>query len=241
MSFSVASTNAIAVKTGSCPHGLPHGACPICSGMGGGGGSVKREDSKPKANEMSYDECFAVWMQMKAEKQAKADKEAAFQAQANAALIQNKMQIMAFAQKMANAAEKITNFAQKISQNHPILSKPLVFIAKNIAAPIINTVKNVVVAVVNVAKFIGQKFADISDKLAAVWGEFKNSTLKKASDKFNNFRKKLSSFFIISTPKKTDDEENKLESEKRIFDIKTLFQKVQKSLTNKKEKEYGRD
>ena len=28
-------------KIGTCPHGLPMGACPICNGMGGGG-SVKR-------------------------------------------------------------------------------------------------------------------------------------------------------------------------------------------------------
>ena len=33
-------------RIGTCPHGLPMGACPICNGMGGGG-SVKK-DNKPK-------------------------------------------------------------------------------------------------------------------------------------------------------------------------------------------------
>ena len=40
------------LNAGLCPHGLPPGACPICSGMGGGGG--KRVGERPqKAGEMT--------------------------------------------------------------------------------------------------------------------------------------------------------------------------------------------
>lgn len=35
-------------RIGTCPHGLPMGACPICNGMGGGGGSVKKTPSQEK-------------------------------------------------------------------------------------------------------------------------------------------------------------------------------------------------
>ena len=35
------------VRTGTCPHGLPPGACPICNGMGGGGGSSRVNEHKP--------------------------------------------------------------------------------------------------------------------------------------------------------------------------------------------------
>ena len=35
-------------RIGTCPHGLPMGACPICNGMGGGGGSVKKIPSQEK-------------------------------------------------------------------------------------------------------------------------------------------------------------------------------------------------
>ena len=55
---------------GKCPHGLPIGACPICSGMGGG--SIKKDRDKPRvAGEMSYNECMAEWMKILAAKDAK--------------------------------------------------------------------------------------------------------------------------------------------------------------------------
>ena len=57
----------------TCPHGLPAGACPVCSGMGGGG-SAKKADPAPK-NEMSYAECYAIWMRMKADDRRKLEAE----------------------------------------------------------------------------------------------------------------------------------------------------------------------
>ena len=54
-------------KIGTCPHGLPMGACPICNGMGGGG-SVKR-DNKPR--EMTWNECYAIGQMLKAQKLAR--------------------------------------------------------------------------------------------------------------------------------------------------------------------------
>ena len=50
---------------GTCPHGLPVGACPICSGMGGGG--AKKADSTAKPGEMSWNECYAIGQMMKAQ------------------------------------------------------------------------------------------------------------------------------------------------------------------------------
>ena len=38
MSFGAVQTNS--ARVGTCPHGLPLGACPICNGMGGGGGMM---------------------------------------------------------------------------------------------------------------------------------------------------------------------------------------------------------
>src|SRR5574344_3064205 len=122
----IASTTAVKISSGSCPHGLPHGACPICSGMGGGS-SVKRED---KAKEMSYDECYAVWMQMKAQKLAQSQKNAQFSAS-----FTGKTPLVALAQTFANAALKIGDFTAKLAENHPILAKPVNFIAKKILIP----------------------------------------------------------------------------------------------------------
>ena len=47
------------MKSGLCPHGLPPGACPICSNMGGGGG-LRAGERPQKAGEMSYHECVMM-------------------------------------------------------------------------------------------------------------------------------------------------------------------------------------
>lgn len=238
MSFSVALANSTKIKPGSCPHGLPAGACPICSGMGGGGGSIRRED-KQKTGEMTYDECFAIWQQMKAEQLAKSQKSSAIQAQFNISFA-GKTPLVALSAKLADFSAKISDFATKLSQNHPILAKPLSFVAKNILIPTLNVIKNITNIAHKAADFVSKKLADISDKLTAVFGEIKNSSLKKMSDKFNDFKKKLGKFFFVSEPEKLNDNENKLETEKRIFDVKNLFQKIQKKFKNKKENEkYG--
>ena len=57
MSTNVQSVSSI--KSGTCPHGMAPGACPICSGMGGGGSS--RVGERPqKAGEMSYHQCAMI-------------------------------------------------------------------------------------------------------------------------------------------------------------------------------------
>ena len=63
-------------RIGSCPHGLPAGACPICSGMGGGG--AKKADFSAKPGEMSWNECAAIGAFLRAQKAAHQAKEADF-------------------------------------------------------------------------------------------------------------------------------------------------------------------
>ena len=46
-------------SSGLCPHGLPPGACPICSNMGGGG-STRVGERPQKAGEMSEDDLRGV-------------------------------------------------------------------------------------------------------------------------------------------------------------------------------------
>ena len=55
------------VGKATCPHGLPHGACPICSG-GMGGASQKKADFSAKPGEMSWNECAAIGAMMRAAK-----------------------------------------------------------------------------------------------------------------------------------------------------------------------------
>ena len=58
-------------KAGTCPHGMPLGACPICNGMAGGNSTSKR-DIPRNVGEMSYNQCAAIGAMLRAQKNAKA-------------------------------------------------------------------------------------------------------------------------------------------------------------------------
>lgn len=216
-------------KIGTCPHGLPPGACPICNGMGGGGGggSAKKAD-KP---EMSWSECYVVWQQMQKAKQGSMhDKNAAMQAQM---ISQYKLQLSlgSLAKNTNNIAEKLVNFIQNTSSSSSLSSKMLGFSAK-LALPIVNTFKNVVGFADKALNTVKEKLTDISDKLNAVFGELKNSIEKKISDKLKDFKKKIKSLFGVLDPQDADDEEKKIEESKRLFEMKNLLQNVQEKYKN---------
>ena len=217
-------------RIGSCPHGLPMGACPVCNGGGAGGGGAKKME-RP-AGEMSWEECFAVGQMMKAQKLA-LQKDVAMQGQIQVSL-STVAKLENLAQKIAGIAEKLTNIMQKAQMNPTILSKALVLVT-NIALSVLNVVQNVVQVAQKVINFVQQKFADISDKLTAMFGEFKAAAEKKISDKFKDFKKKAKSLFGIFEPLDVDDEDKKIEEAKRLFDLESAFQAIKKSLTKKKE------
>jgi len=213
---------------GTCPHGLPMGACPICSGSGGGGGAKK---ATAPVGEMSWDECFAVGQMMKAQKLSQLQKNQAPQTQLNLSF---EGKLANFAQNIANFSSKIAIFSQKLQNSlPPVLAKTIALITNKILLPMMNVIRDVMLLIQKALVQIEQKLADISDKLTAIFGELKNSIEKKLSDKFTDFKKKAKSFFGIFEPKEIDEEENKLEEEKRIFELKTIFQSIKKKLTHK--------
>lgn len=227
MNFPLSSVNK--PKVGTCPHGLPHGACPVCSGMGGGGGGASRKVDRP-TGEMSWDECYAVWQQMlKAKDLAQQKRNDAAQAQMQTPLnFTAKLNNMA--QKIANLAEKLTNFAQKAQKTPTLMSKTLAVAAK-LAIPILNMLKNIPLLTQKAISFIQEKLADITDKLNAVFGELKNKIEEKISDRLKNFKKKFKSLFSIFDPTEAGEEEKQTEESKRLFEFKNIF-KLKK---NKKE------
>lgn len=222
-SLSRASNN----KIGTCPHGLPLGACPICNGMGGGG-SVKK--NKPK--EMSYNECYAVWQMMKAQKAAHKQTQRLFAAQDMAAYM-NKIQ------------EQIN--AMKIALFNSSLPKPVVkafaMLADSILLPAVkaiqtmsNAIQNIANTVVKTLNEIKQKFVDIADKLAAVIGEAKAAIQKKIEEKFKDIKKKIFNLFgIVSADNEEDDESKKIEEAKRLFELNTAKEALFELLENPEE------
>jgi len=192
-------------KIGTCPHGLPPGACPICSGMGGGGGgSTKKADFSAKAGEMSWADCAAIGNMLKAQKLAQKQNEQSFQSQILAAA--------AFEKGLANIAQKLANFAQNIQASMPaIIAKPLGFIATKLLVPMLNVLKDIPLNIQKTFAKMGEKLTDISDKLNAMFGELKNSIEKKISDKLKDFKKKIKSLFSVLETTETDDEERKID------------------------------
>lgn len=205
-------------KVGTCPHGLPLGACPICNGMGGGG-SVKK-DNKPK--EMSWNECYAIGQMLKAQKQARQNTAKMYAAQdLNAYLNRLQEQINALKTMAANNLSK------------PV-SKIVNFVANNVLMPTVrviqafaNGIKNLAANIQKNVDNIKQKLADISDKLASIFGEAKAAIEKKLSEKFKDLKKKAFNLFgIFSAENEEDEELKKIEEEKRLFELNTAKEAV---------------
>ena len=205
------------VRAGLCPHGLPPGACPICSGMSGGGQKVQTADFSAKPGEMSWNECAAIGAFLKSLQNARLAKEADYQ--------QRLINLANFEANLAKSAEKLNMFIQTMSQN--TLTKPLAFVAQKLVLPVVNFIRNLPVNVLNVLAQVSGKLADISDKLAAVYGELKAAVNKRLSDFTKKIKKKLFSIFtIFETENGSDDNEVMIAFEKQLNKLKNLLEKI---------------
>ena len=157
-------------KIGTCPHGMPMGACPICSGMAGGNSTTKR-DTPRNVGEMTYNQCAAIGAMLKAQKAARQRAEVNQQS-----FIQSMVQ---FQKTLEGVHQRIIDLAANISKSVPaIISTPANFVLTQIVARVINIMAGIPNAMANFA----QKFVDIADKLAAVYGELKASVSKSLSN-----------------------------------------------------------
>lgn len=214
-------------KIGTCPHGLPMGACPICNGMGGGG--ISRRDTPRNAGEMTWNQCAAIGAMLKAQQAEKLAREAEQQ--------QYLQSLANFQNNIDNAILRLNDFTLMISNNLPkILSKPINFLLNKFVGNILTAIKNLPINITQTIININQKFVDITDKLTALIGEFKAAINKKISDTFNIVKKKLKSLFSIFNISDIEDEDKKVEEDKRTFELKTFIHNLYKKLT-KNEKE----
>lgn len=226
MSLGAVKTNSS--RVGTCPHGLPLGACPICNGMGGGG--AKKADFSAKPGEMSWNQCAAIGAFLKAQKMAKQVKE---QDAMNFA-----QRAQAFQTALMNSSQRIANIAQFISQNTPqIIAKPINFVLNTIIGGIVRTIANIPMAISNVIQAVQQKIADISDKLTAIMGELKASIDKKISDAFKIVKNKIKSIFAIFKPLDDDNEEKQIDETKKTFELRTFIHDLYKKMVSQDKKD----
>lgn len=211
------------LKAGTCPHGLPLGACPICNGMGGGGG-MRKADFSAKPGEMSWNECAAIGAFLKAQANARAQRQQ--DAQNFAAQMQN------FQTSMEATKVRLAELAKFFTQNTPaIISKPANFVLNTIIGGTLSLIKNIPAAISNTFQALGQKLADISDKLTAMMGELKASINKKISETFNELKKKIKSLFAIFQPLDADNNDKQIDATKRTFELRTFLHDLYKKLT----------
>lgn len=233
MSFGATAVRTHTQKAGTCPHGLPLGACPICNGMAGGNSTTKR-DIPRNVGEMSYNQCAAIGAMLRAQKHAR---QQAQQAQ------QNHLQAIAeFQKSISNAHQRIMELASNISKTMPaIIAKPVNFVLTQIVGRVLNLVQNIPNMIANISQAISQKFADISDKLTAIYGELKAAVGEKVSKFIADAKKKLKSLFFVFGTQETDDEDKKVEEAKRTFELKTFIHKLYEKIKNQDEKETEKD
>ena len=213
------------VRAGTCPHGLPPGACPICSGMGGGGGS-RTVERKP--GELTWSQCFAIGQMMKARELAKEEAQAEALAQAQ------KSMAVATAQFAAQMRDLMIKFLPAPVTN------ALSTVRNNVIMPAVRFIQNTLAAIQttlnNAFNAIKEKAAEIADKLTAMFGELKAAVEKKISDKLRELKKKLFNLFGLSETE-NEEEEKRIEEEKRLFDLKNL----KETIFNPKEAEEEKD
>ena len=199
------------VNAGLCPHGLPPGACPICSKMGGGGG-MRPGERPQKAGEMSYHQCAMIGNMMRARELAEKRHAQSLEQQAVA--------LKSFENTMAKLSQNLQNFIQQMGVN--VLTKPIAFVAQNIALPIVNFVQNIPKIIQN---FQNIKF-EIQDKLNAIFGEVKNFIQKKISDFISAVKSKFEGLFKIFKKHNADDDDTKIDDDKKIFNLKNILRKI---------------
>lgn len=210
-------------KIGTCPHGLPQGACPICSGMSGG---MKKADFSAKPGEMSWNECAAIGAFLKAQKNARLQREQDAQNFAN--------NIKAFQNTLMNASQRLANIGGFFAQNTPaIIARPVNFVLNTVLGGIVSTIANIPSTISNIIQTVQQKLADISDKLTAMVGEFKASIEKKISESLKTLKKKIKSIFSIFNSQNIDNEEKQIDETKKTFKLKTFIHDLYKKLTEK--------
>ena len=215
------------LHSGTCPHGNPIGACPICAGLSGGGGGLANNKAR-RPGEMTYDQCYAVWQQMlktkaNIEEQKNLQKMEYLKSQEN---------IKNFSDKIIEKLAKISFNAAQVNNVQPTIASRLQAFATSTIFIVFNIVSKFVQITQSTINFIHQKLIDISDKLNAIYGELKLKIEKFLSDK-KSIKQKLKSLFEIFSPFNTKNENKKFDEEKIIYQLKTKINEIKERFSRK--------
>ena len=209
-----------------CPHGFPAGACPICSGMGGGSKINKDRDKKRAPGEMTYNECLAEWHRMQAQKEVK--NQAKLQAQAER--LQDLKESFIHSRILAGldkAQKTLDKIIQNIEKLPFVLKVPAKLVLNFIAKPIMNLISKIILsATKNIQWFyngITNFINSVTEKLAMVFGEIKNFADNAFLNKFKKSIKTLLSLLTEEEEEEASEEAEKLKAREIKKELKRLF------------------
>lgn len=209
-------------KAGTCPHGLPLGACPICNGMGGGGGATRAHE-KPKSGEMSWEQCYAIGQMMKAQKLARS------QASIQAEQALQAAQMQRAAQNLAALKNAVVNFIPAPVMNvFNNIKNFMLTPVSTLGTKFAEMTQNIGAKLADLAQNVKDKFINITDKLAALFGETKAAIEKKISEKFKDLKKKAFNLFGLALVDNEEDEKAKIIEEKE--NMKKLIKDIRPEL-----------
>lgn len=214
------------IKPGTCPHGMPVGACPICNGMGGG--VSNKQQNVRKAGEMTWSECFAMGLRMKADK---LHKQQVIQERRDAhlALLRLQETISARLQKLENLKiifERVlpTPVAKIANGIVNIIAIPIIKIVQKLTS----IMQNLNINLQQMITALKENIQGVQEKLAAIFGEIFNSKEKSLSERFKLARKKVFVFLFGKTTEDNEIEIKEIEKEESELELK----KVKDSLLN---------
>ncbi len=207
------------VKPGCCAHGLPAGACPVCSMSGG---SSRKPDRSGRPGEMSYHQCAMIGNMLKARALA--------QKQHEQGLKLHVINAEQFEAVMARLVQNMKNFAQIMSQS--FISKPVAIVLNTVLIPILNVIKNLpkFLQTMNNLRF------EITDKLNAIYGEAKAFLNKKMEEVMRVLKLPFEWLNKIFKKNNADDDDTKIDDDKKIFNLKTIIHKIKERFKKKKDK-----
>jgi len=200
---------------GGCAHGLPPGACPICSG-GAGGTTAK------KSGQMSWSECYAIGQAMKAAKQRALDNAKMDQ------LIQARTSAL---QKQTNVINNrnIPNFTKAL----PLPVQNTINNLKQVIAKNINRLSDTVIKQIGVLRekieLLMNKFSSAAARLASELGELKNKIKDNIDKNIQKIKKKLSKFLDL-----VDEllEENEIEETDKVKEDHNLRELIEATVSH---------
>lgn len=208
------------IKPGCCAHGLPAGACPVCSMSGG---STRKPDRDGRPGEMSYHQCAMIGNMMKARALAQKNHEAN--------LKQHILNVQQFENVMNKLVQDMKSYIRGLSQS--IISKPVALVLNITVLPILNAVK----FIARVMNTINNLRFEIMDKLSAIFGEAKAFLNKKLEQMMKVLKTPFEPFGKIFKRNNTDDDDTKIDDDKKIFNLKTIIHKVKEKFSKKKDKQ----